>query len=199
MSADNGLIKQKRLPENMDNLSERLPVNGRYYLKNNHSTEALVPDSLAPELSRDARIQFLQLGDAEICRQLTLRDFEIFKSIQSTEYVDHIFKLKSLYGTAQLEKFIKLPNQERFWTISEIIREQNLIQRAKVIKHFIKIASWFLLRREKQNETKFYENFLFRMLQRNEEFQFDVRHCQRPRSQSDSAITNKLGKSPGKI
>ncbi len=28
-----------------------------------------------------------------------------------------------------------------YWTITEIIRESNLMQRSKVIKHFIKIAS----------------------------------------------------------
>jgi Rap guanine nucleotide exchange factor 2 len=90
---------------------------------------------------REGRVSFLQLDALEICAQLTLRDFSIFKSIQTTEYVDHIFKLKSFYGIPHLEKFIKLPNQEMYWTITEIIRENNLMQRSKVIKHFIKIAS----------------------------------------------------------
>ena len=141
VSVDNGVIKQKRLPDHIDNLPERLPVNARYYLKNNHSTETLVPDHLSNELTREGRINFLQLDAFELCAQLTLRDFSIFKSIQTTEYIDHIFKLKSLFGIPNLEKFIKLPNQEMYWTITEIIRESNLMQRSKVIKHFIKIAS----------------------------------------------------------
>ncbi|CAF1117980.1 unnamed protein product [Rotaria sordida] len=140
VSVENGVIKQKRLPDHIDNLPERLPVNGRYYLKNNHLTETLVPDHLSHELLREARINFLQLDPLEICAQLTLRDFALFKSIQPTEYIDHIFKLKSLYGIPQLEKFLKLPNQEMYWTITEILRENNVIQRSKVIKHFIKIA-----------------------------------------------------------
>ena len=88
----------------------------------------------------------------EICAQLTLRDFSIFKSIQTTEYVNHIFKLKSSYGTPYLEKFLKLPNQEMYWTITEIIRENSLIQRSKIIKHFIKIASKkiFVLKNKKR-------------------------------------------------
>jgi len=65
----------------------------------------------------------------------------MFKSIQTTEYIDHIFKLKSFYGIPSLEKFLKLPNQEMYWTITEIIRENNLVQRSKMVKHFIKIAS----------------------------------------------------------
>ncbi|CAF4482799.1 unnamed protein product, partial [Rotaria magnacalcarata] len=72
--------------------------------------------------------------------QLTLRDFALFKSIQTTEYIDHVFKLKSAYGIPQLEKFLKLPNEEMYWTITEIMRENNLVQRSKVIKHLIKIA-----------------------------------------------------------
>ncbi|CAF3430089.1 unnamed protein product [Rotaria sp. Silwood1] len=140
VSVENGVIKQKRLPDHTDNLPERLPVNARYYLKNNHLTETLVPDHLSNDLLREARINFLQLDALEICAQLTLRDFSIFKSIQTTEYIDHIFKLKSLYGIPQLEKFLKLPNQEMYWTITEILRESHLIQRSKVIKHFIKIA-----------------------------------------------------------
>lgn len=90
---------------------------------------------------REARINFLQLDPLEICTQLTLRDFQIFKSIQTTEYIDHIFKLKSNYGIPNLEKFLKLPNQEMYWTITEIIRENNLVQRSKILKHFIKLAS----------------------------------------------------------
>ncbi|CAF3401085.1 unnamed protein product [Rotaria socialis] len=140
VSFEHNAIKQKRLPDHIDNLPERLPINARYYLKNNHSTETLVPDHLSNELLREGRTSFLQLDSLEICAQLTLRDFALFKSIQTTEYIDHVFKLKSGYGIPQLEKFLKLPNEEMYWTITEIMRENNLVQRSKVIKHFIKIA-----------------------------------------------------------
>jgi Rap guanine nucleotide exchange factor 2 len=101
----------------------------------------LVPDHLSNDLIREARIHFLQLDSLEICAQLTLRDFAIFKSIQPTEYVDYIFKVKSNYGLPNFEKFLRLPNQEMYWTITEIIREPNVIQRSKILKQFIKIAS----------------------------------------------------------
>ncbi|CAF1241479.1 unnamed protein product, partial [Didymodactylos carnosus] len=140
VSAENGVIKQKRLPDHIDNLPERLSLNARYYLKNNHSTETLVPDQLAHELIREAQINFLQLDALEICAQLTLRDFALFKSIQPTEYIDHVFKLNSLYGSPHLDKFLKLPNEEMYWIITEIVREQNIVRRSKIIKHFIKIA-----------------------------------------------------------
>lgn len=135
------MIKQKRLSDQIDNLPERLSINARYYLKNNNSTEALVPDHLSNELIREARIHFLQLDSLEICAQLTLRDFAIFKSILPTEYIDHVFKIKSTYGIPHLDKFLRLPNQEMYWTITEILREASVIQRSKIIKQFIKIAS----------------------------------------------------------
>jgi Rap guanine nucleotide exchange factor 2 len=141
VSVENSVIKQKRLPDHVDNLPERLPINARYYLKNNNSTETLVPDHLSNELIREARIHFLHLDSLEICAQLTLRDFAIFKSIQPTEYIDYIFKIKSNYGIPHLEKFLRLPNQEMYWTITEIIREPNVTQRSKILKQFIKIAS----------------------------------------------------------
>lgn len=110
-------------------------------MKNNRSTETLIPDNISHEFIREARVHFLQLDSLEICAQLTLRDFAMFKSIQATEYIDHVFKLKSPYGIPHLEKFLRLPNQEMYWTITEIVRETNSIQRSKIIKHFIKIAS----------------------------------------------------------
>lgn len=160
VSVENGFIKQKRLPDHVDNLPERLSINARYYLKNNNSTESLIPDHLSNEFIREARITFLHLDPLEICAQLTLRDFAIFKSIQPTEYVDHVFKLESSYGLPHLEKFLKLPNEEMYWTITEILRESNLIQRSKIIKHFIKIASKI----KKSSSFFFRLSSLFRIL-----------------------------------
>lgn len=44
------MIKQRRLPDQLSGLAERIPLAGRYYLKNNMCTEQLVTDDLAPEL-----------------------------------------------------------------------------------------------------------------------------------------------------
>jgi hypothetical protein len=192
------VIKQKRLSDQVNNLPERLPITARYYLKNNHSTEPLVSDHLSHELIRDARINFLQLDALEICAQLTLRDFTIFQSIQPTEYVDHIFKLDSTYGIPQLSNFLKLPNQEMYWTITEILHESNLVQRSKIIKHFIKIAS---RRDDRPGGEGFqgYELGAFRMLQGYEEFQFHVCHHQWSRSQNGATAADHLGTCPGEI
>ena len=77
----------------------------RYYLKNNHCTDPLVPDDSASELLRDTHTSFLQLQSAEIAAQLTLQDFRIFTAIRSTEYMDDLFELESKYGREHLQEF----------------------------------------------------------------------------------------------
>ncbi|KAL5018416.1 hypothetical protein ScPMuIL_004138 [Solemya velum] len=135
-----GLIKQKRLSDQLTNLPDRQSLNGRYYLKNNMSTETLVPDELMGELRKEAQINLLQLNTTEVASQLTLEDFKVFKEIEATEYIDHLFKLESKYGCSNLIKFSELVNREMFWVATEVCRETNLIRRSKLLKHFIKIA-----------------------------------------------------------
>ena len=90
------LIKQKRLPDQMNNLAERLPLNARYYLKSITSPEQFLSDpNSADELVKDANITFLQLDPLELAAQLTLRDYCLFKSIESSEYIDYFFKKNS--------------------------------------------------------------------------------------------------------
>lgn len=110
----------------------------RYYLKNNLETEPLCSDEDAQELLRESQISLLQLTTLEVSAQLSMRDFGIFRRIESTEYVDSLFKLNSSSGN--LKEFEELINQETFWVATEILREANALKRMKTIKHFIKIA-----------------------------------------------------------
>jgi hypothetical protein len=80
----------------------------RYYLKTNGTTETLVPDEMAPELVRESQVHFLQLNAVEVAIQLTLQDFSIFRQIESTEYVDDLFELKSRYGVPMLSQFAEV-------------------------------------------------------------------------------------------
>ncbi|XP_039275936.1 rap guanine nucleotide exchange factor 2 [Nilaparvata lugens] len=77
--AEGGIIKQKRLPDQLQNLAERIGLSSRYYLKMNGSTETLVGDELASELVRESQVHFLQLNAVEVAVQLTLQDFSIFR------------------------------------------------------------------------------------------------------------------------
>ncbi|XP_065143701.1 rap guanine nucleotide exchange factor 6 isoform X3 [Paramisgurnus dabryanus] len=136
-----GVIKQRRLPDQLSKLADRIQLNGRYYLKNNMETETLCSDDDAQELLRESHISLLQLSTMEVAAQLSMRDFGLFRNIESTEYVDDLFKLDPGGGSSsRLKQFEEVVNQETFWVATEILREPNTLKRMKTIKHFIKIA-----------------------------------------------------------
>ncbi|KAI4814655.1 hypothetical protein KUCAC02_003843, partial [Chaenocephalus aceratus] len=135
-----GVIKQRRLPDQLSKLADRIQLNGRYYLKNNMETETLCSDDDAQDLLRESQITLLQLSTMEVAAQLSMRDFELFRNIESTEYVDDLFKLDSSLGSGNLKQFEEVINQETFWVATEILREPNALKRMKTIKHYIKIS-----------------------------------------------------------
>lgn len=67
-----------------------------------------------------------------------------YRQIESTEYVDDLFELKSRYGIPMLSQFAELVNREMFWVVTEVCSEHNLVRRSKIIKQFIKIARKYL-------------------------------------------------------
>ncbi|KAJ8403577.1 hypothetical protein AAFF_G00349030 [Aldrovandia affinis] len=135
-----GVIKQRRLPDQLSKLADRIQLSGRYYLKNNMETETLCSDEDAQDLLRESQLSLLQLSTMEVATQLSMRNFELFCGIEPTEYIDDLFKLKSRTGSANLKSFEEVINQETFWVSSEIVREPNQLKRMKIVKHFIKIA-----------------------------------------------------------
>nr|XP_046180551.1 rap guanine nucleotide exchange factor 2-like isoform X13 [Oncorhynchus gorbuscha] len=135
-----GVIKQRRLPEQLSKLADRIQLSGRYYLKSNMETETLCSDEDAQDLLREGQISLLQLSTVEVATQLSMRAFELFCAIEPTEYIDDLFKLKSKTGSFCLKRFEEVINQETFWVASEVIREPNQLKRMKIVKHFIKIA-----------------------------------------------------------
>ncbi|XP_036906411.1 rap guanine nucleotide exchange factor 6 isoform X1 [Sturnira hondurensis] len=135
-----GVIKQRRLPDQFSKLADRIQLNGRYYLKNNMETETLCSDEDAQELLKESQLSLLQLSTVELAAQLSMRDFDLFRNIEPTEYIDDLFKLGSKTGNAHLKEFEDIVNQETFWVASEVLTESNQLKRMKIIKHFIKIA-----------------------------------------------------------
>jgi len=113
----------------------------RYYLKNNQSTEALVPDSVAPELLKESRAVLAELHAGVLAAQLTLQDFSLFAAVEPTEYVDSLFRHDaSKYGWPKLQQLEQLVNREMWWVATEVCRERPLLRRAKTVKKFIKVA-----------------------------------------------------------
>ena len=128
------------MPDALPNLAQRLDLATRYYIKNVNISQQLVPEEMAGELLKESNVSLLNLTAAETATQLMVKDFTIFRQIEQTEYVDHIFKIKSKFGTENLEEFSSLVNTETLWVVSELVRENNATRRSKMVKHFIKIA-----------------------------------------------------------
>ena len=103
-------------------------------------TETLCSDEDAQELLKESQLSMLQLSTIEVATQLSMRDFDLFRNIEPTEYIDDHFKLESKTGNTHLKEFEGIVNQETFWVASEILTESNQLKRMKIIKHFIKIA-----------------------------------------------------------
>ena len=138
--AEGGFVKQRTLPDQLKNLAERIGLASRYYIKNIHDSEALLPDDCTHELQKEAHVTMLQLNPVEVSTQLMVEDFTIFRQIEATEYVEDLFEIKSKYGTPNLTTFSALVNREMMWIVSEIVAEPSVHKRMRVIKQFIKIA-----------------------------------------------------------
>lgn len=68
-----GVIKQRRLPDDMQNLAERMGLSSRFYLKNNQRSENLIPDDLAPEVLKESRTSLNMLDAQFVAKHLTLQ------------------------------------------------------------------------------------------------------------------------------
>ncbi|KAJ7381149.1 hypothetical protein OS493_004747 [Desmophyllum pertusum] len=136
---DEGLIKQRRLPDMLPNLPDRIHLNGRYYLKNNLVSSSLLPDEAAQELAKESHFSLLQIKPREVAKELTLQDFEVFRSIDPREYIYKLWNFGPKL-TENLRKFSEIVNKEMFWVVTEICSETNVVKRMKLIKAFVKIA-----------------------------------------------------------
>jgi len=137
---DNGFVKQRRLADATVNLAQRIGLASRYYIKNVAASQQLVPEEIAGQLLAEASVNLLQLTPEEIATQLMVEDFTVFRQIEQTEYVDDLFKLKSNFGTANLERFSNLVNKETLWVVSELVGERKQSERVRIVKHFLKVA-----------------------------------------------------------
>ena len=60
--AEGGFVKQRTLPDPLQNLAERIGLASRYYIKNKNSSESLLPDDAVNELVKEATVTLLQVS-----------------------------------------------------------------------------------------------------------------------------------------
>ncbi|KAF7259923.1 hypothetical protein EG68_02574 [Paragonimus skrjabini miyazakii] len=156
------IVKQSRLANIVDDLAGRMTLNARYYLKHGRSHEPLIADDVAKTILTESRVAFMQLAPEDLAIRLTLDDYEVFRAVQSTEYIDEVFGLSvnagpeciatdsgttaAVYSTGyatgheNLDRFTELVNREAYWAPTEICAEPNLNRRVELLKRFIKLA-----------------------------------------------------------
>eukprot|EP00118_Oscarella_pearsei_P026789 m.310452 g.310452 ORF g.310452 m.310452 type:complete len:1329 (+) comp51709_c0_seq1:116-4102(+) len=135
--SEDRVLQQKRLPDVLDKLPERLSLHSRYYIKPHCQTGSLVQDEVVDDILKESGVHLLQLDLKELVRHLTLTDFDTFRSIDPEEYIRDLFDC----GVAEnLAEFAEVVNREMFWVVTEICREPRLRNRVKLIKVFIKLA-----------------------------------------------------------
>lgn len=70
-----GVIKQRRLPDDAHGLADRIALSSRFYLRNCARSENLLPDELAPELLKESRFGLYTLSAQFVATQLTIQVF----------------------------------------------------------------------------------------------------------------------------
>ena len=81
-------VKTKRLPEQLANLPDRMTLNARYYVKNNMTTEALVPDDIVPDL---IKVRVLACDVTSVPPVTTMRSLVILCKPQAKRDLGHAF------------------------------------------------------------------------------------------------------------
>ena len=77
----NNSVRQKRLPDDMIKLAERMALASRYYIKNVSSSGQLLADENKAELSKEAIVRLLDLDPEILAKQLMFDDYSVFRSI----------------------------------------------------------------------------------------------------------------------
>ena len=72
----------------------------RYYLRNHTSYDPLVPDDLVAGIMREMTsagsvLLMRNVSSLDVAVQLTRRDFEVFRSIEPSEYISDLFELEA--------------------------------------------------------------------------------------------------------
>ena len=80
-------------------------ISVRLYLVNNQCSENYVRNETSADALHESKIMLLNLHPQDVAVQLCERDFQLFRDIEQTEYVDDLFGCKSKFGTRNLTRF----------------------------------------------------------------------------------------------
>ncbi|KAJ3429635.1 guanine nucleotide exchange factor [Anaeramoeba flamelloides] len=82
-----------------------------------------------------------EIDAAEVARQITIREFEVYQQIRPTELLKQSWNKKALWGRAPNARYmIERFNQFSFWCCTMILITQKLVQRVYAIEYFITLG-----------------------------------------------------------
>lgn len=144
VTSRNGPIRNSVLPNHLADLANFLALESRYYLKARAFHGTLVQDEEAEQIFRESRQweAITNLSPKQVAEQLTRQDSEVFCSIDASEYIADLWRDPNRAAKKNLETFENIPNDEMYWVVTTVISETRSDIRAKLIKHFIKVAKW---------------------------------------------------------
>ncbi|KAJ6252116.1 guanine nucleotide exchange factor [Anaeramoeba flamelloides] len=121
-------------------LNKMLKNNGQ--LSNTHKYPNTMHGMPKPNLPKDINnFRFMDIDKMEITRQITLYEFEIFKSIQSREFLNQNWTKKNkLVLSPNILKLTKFFNSISNWFANEALSIENLKNRAQYLTALISIS-----------------------------------------------------------
>ncbi|KAJ6251766.1 guanine nucleotide exchange factor [Anaeramoeba flamelloides] len=100
-----------------------------------------------PKIPKKINWKYLNLFDfdpQEIARQITLREFEIYSTLQYTEFLNqHWNKSEAFSLSKNIRKMIDKFNEFNYWCCTMMLQGEKIAQRVKAIKYFANMAMHF--------------------------------------------------------
>ncbi|KAJ3449707.1 guanine nucleotide exchange factor [Anaeramoeba flamelloides] len=82
-----------------------------------------------------------EIDAAEVARQITIREYEVYQQIRPTELLKQSWNKKALWGRAPNARYmIERFNQFSFWCCTMILITQKLVQRVYAVEYFITLG-----------------------------------------------------------
>ena len=103
---------------------------------------------LKPKKSKDTGFQslFLSWDPEELARQLTLKEYKLFASMDTREFLDlNWMKEEKEELAPTIMNFTRWSNHVSFWVMSEVLNAKNIKARAAVMENCILLASVMVL------------------------------------------------------
>jgi hypothetical protein len=137
-----GPIKNSVLPGHLTDLANFIGLESRYYLKERAYHGTLVQDDEADRIVKESRQWevIYNLKAMQVAAELTEQDSKVFSYIGPSEFIADLWKNPDMSSRRHLVEFESIPNDEMYWVITTIVSEPSATNRAKIIRHFIKIA-----------------------------------------------------------